>query len=233
MNKQLQQLGNNLLLGTLVLAPLAITVLIIRNLFAFLTGWFVNVAPDEFQTGFRSYIARVVVLLFVLVILFLIGLLARNLVGQRLYELGDSLLSRTPGVKLFYNFFRQIIEVFFANRDASFKEVVLIEYPSPGMFMLGFVTSTLPERYRADITAAPGTDEYVSVFIPMTPLPTSGWYVIVPRTKLMPVKMTSAEAMKLVVSGGAIYPGEHGDKAQTSLIEKLTTATQKPEKKSP
>jgi uncharacterized membrane protein len=136
-----------------------------------------------------------------------------------------------PGIKLFYNFFRQIIEVVFANRDSSFKEVVLIEYPRPGAYALGFVTALLPEHFRGHIANAKPGEECVSVFIPATPNPTSGWFAIVPRSQLIPLKMTQAEGMKLIVSCGAIYPGSQRAFGQTSLLDKLGTWVDKPEKK--
>jgi uncharacterized membrane protein len=231
MKKTLGYIGNVLLLGALLLAPIAITLWLISNVFAFLTDWFVHVSPETFHTGYRSYIARAGALVFVVLAVFLIGLFARNYVGRSLYEFWDRLLSRIPGVKLFYNFFRQIIEVFFASKDSSLKEVVLLEYPRAGTYMLGFVTSAVPEKYSGQIAGAQPGDEFVSVFIPMTPLPTSGWFAIVPRSQLTPLKMTPAEGMKLVVSGGAIYPGQKDAFATTSLLDKLETWVDNPGKK--
>ncbi len=220
MKRILPNIGNNLLLGTLLLAPLAITIWIVQKLFTFLTDWFVNFSPEVFKTGWRAIVARLVALFIVVVVVFLIGLLVKNFIGRRLYEWGDRILSRIPGVKLFYNFFRQIIEVFFANRDSSFKEVVLIEYPRAGAYTLGFVTSSVPQHISTHVASAIPNEECVSVFIPTTPNPTGGWLLIVPRSQVITLKMTPAEGMKLIVSGGAIFPGTK-DAAKTSLLDKL------------
>ena len=220
MKKILGNIGNNLLVGALLMAPLAITIWLLRGLFAWLTDWFVNVAPEKFHEGWMGLLMRVAALAAVVALVFVVGLLVRNYVGRTLYEFSDRVLSNLPGVKLFYNFFRQIIEVFFASKGSSFKEVVLLEYPRAGTFMLGFVTSTVPARYAESVPQAIVGEELVSVFIPMTPLPSSGWFAIVPRSQLIPMKMTPAEGMKLVVSGGAIYPHEAAA-TQTSLLEKL------------
>lgn len=220
MKKLLGNLGNNVLVGALLLAPLAITVWLVTSLFGMLTGWLVPMVPVEFQSGWEGIGLRVAALVLVVAVVSIVGLLARNFIGRTFYEFVDKALSNIPGVKLFYNFFRQIIEVFFASKGSSFKEVVLLEYPKAGMFMLGFVTSTVPVRYAEAVPQAVAGDELVTVFIPMTPLPSSGWFAVVPRSQLIPMKMTPAEGMKLVVSGGAIYPGDAAA-TQTSLLEKL------------
>lgn len=220
MKKFLGNFGNSLLVGALLLAPLAITVWVVTSLFGWLTGWFVHIVPVELQAGWTGLLMRVAALALVVAFVFVIGLLVRNYVGRTFYEFMDRVLSNIPGVKLFYNFFRQIIEVFFASKGSSFKEVVLIEYPRAGTFMLGFVTSTVPARFAGAVPQTMVGDELVSVFIPMTPLPSSGWFAIVPRSQLVPMGMSPAEGMKLVVSGGAIYPGD-AEEVQTSLLEKL------------
>ena len=223
MKKLFANIGNNLLLGAILLAPIAVTIWIINMLFGLVTDWFVHFSPEQFQKGYRALIARFAAFFIVIAFTFLIGLLVRNFLGRRLYEFGDRLISKIPGVKLIYNFVRQIVEVFFTNKDSSLKEVVLIEYPRAGTFMLGFVTSAVPEPFRSQIPGAKPDEECVSVFIPMTPLPTSGWFAIVPRSQLIPLKMSSADAMKLVVSGGAIYPRSQGAFTKTSLLDKLET----------
>lgn len=228
MNKKVSQFGNNLILGALLLAPIVITLWIISGLFGLMTDWFIHVMPEPFQSGYRRILARLAALLIVVASLFLIGAFARNFLGRRLYVLGDRLLSRIPGIAVFYNFFRQVIEVFFANRDSSFKEVVLIEYPRAGAYMLGFVTSTVPQSLRSQIPRPQPGEECVTVFIPTTPNPTSGWLGVLPRSQVTTLKMTPAEGMKLIVSGGAIYPGQSTSAVQMSLLEKLEAFVEKP-----
>lgn len=228
MNKNVSRFGNNLVLGALSLAPIAITLWIIGGLFGLMTDWFVEFIPQPFQTGYRQFLARIAALLIVVGGLFLIGTLTRNFLGRRLYALGDRLLSRIPGIAIFYNFFRQVIEVFFANRDSSFKEVVLVEYPRAGAYMLGFVTSTVPPSFRAQIPHPQPGEECVTVFIPTTPNPTSGWLGILPRSQLTTLTISPAEGMKLIVSGGAIYPGQSASAAQQTLLEKLEAFVEKP-----
>lgn len=218
---RIPQFGNNLLLGALLLAPIAVTFWVFLGLFNFVTDWFVEVMPEPFRTGYRELLARLAALFLVVMVLFCIGVFTRNFIGRRLYAYGDRLLSRIPGVKVLYGFIRQVIEVFFAGKDTSFDEVVLLEYPRTGVYSLGFVTAKLPTDYSRHIANAQPGEECVSVFIPTTPNPTSGWFCIVPRSQVIRLKMTPAEGMKLVVSGGSIFPGSHAEAAQTTLLEKL------------
>ena len=216
----LKSLRTNILVGALLIAPVVVTWEIIDFLLGLFTEEVVKLLPAVLKVGYWRYATRVIALVLVLVLLFLIGVLVRNLFGRRLYALGDRLLRRVPGVNLVYRFIRQVIEVFFANPDSSFQEAVLLEYPRPGVWSLGFVTSTVPPAFALPL---PGTapSEMVCVFIPTMPNPTSGWFCIVPRTSVTKLAMAPGDAMKLVISGGAVFPGKAEHAKGDTLMRKV------------
>lgn len=215
---------NNVLIGLLLVAPLVATFAVVKWLFDVITGKLIFFLPAEVKTGLSGFGLRVLALFVLLLLLFCIGLLARNLIGRRLYHAGDRILSSLPGISTIYKFVREVISVFFASKDSSFKEVVLIEYPRTGVLSLGFVTASVPD----DLSPAQYRGQNcVSVFIPTTPNPTSGWFCIVPRDSLQILSLTPAEGMKLVVSGGAIYPGAKTAVPESSLLDKLEALVDK------
>ncbi|HNT89146.1 MAG TPA: DUF502 domain-containing protein, partial [Candidatus Hydrogenedentes bacterium] len=128
------------------------------------------------------------------------GLLARYLVTRRLIRLGEVLLARIPLINKVYRAVQQTRDVF-VGRGAVFQEVVLVEYPRRGIWAVGFITAegdgVIPQTHGAPLTA---------VFVPTTPNPTSGFLLYFPPEEVTPVDMSVEEAMKLIISGGALDP---------------------------
>lgn len=141
--------------------------------------------------------------LFTLVVILLFGIVARHLFGWELVRLWERLLSRVPVARNIYAAVKQLFEAIFReDAGASFSRVAVIEYPRKGLFALAFVTGPVrgiaAERLPADL---------INVFVPTTPNPTSGFYLLVPDHDLIPVDMTVEEAFKLVMSAGLVMPG--------------------------
>jgi len=128
----------------------------------------------------------------VLVLIVLIGMLARNVIGVAFFRMLERFFTGIPVVKSVFSATKQIAEVFLQDRRTAFQEVVLFSYPRPGMYSLGFTTH---EDLEADL---------VSVFLPTTPNPTSGYMLLVPLSDVRVLDIAVEEAIKLVVSGGAI-----------------------------
>jgi uncharacterized membrane protein len=122
---------------------------------------------------------------------------------------GEYLVGLIPGINRVYIASQQIRDVFVNRQGAVFQEVVMVEYPRPGLMVVGFVTS----REQGIVQDALGT-KMVAIFVPTTPNPTSGFLLYVPPKELTPLKISVEEAMKLIVSAGAYLPG-------TQAIEKL------------
>jgi uncharacterized membrane protein len=144
---------------------------------------------------------RGVVLLLMLGLTVLIGFLARNFLGRRVLRLGETILEKIPIVNRVYIALRQISQAFWGQNKTVFSHVVLLEYPRRGLYTLGFVTSP----GRGEIKAR--TEErLVNVFLPTTPNPTSGWFVMVPEEHAVPLEMKVEDALKMIISGGAVVP---------------------------
>ena len=143
-------------------------------------------------------VLRVIGVLITLVIIWIIGLVATNIVGRKILKLPEVLLLKAPVVNRIYQTIRQIIQTIIVSKTAL-RQVVLVEYPRKGVYTIAFVTNVYEEKGKKN----------VSLFIPTTPNPTSGFFVIVPEEEVIPLKMTVEEAMKLVVSAGIITPEDY------------------------
>ena len=160
--------------------------------------------PERFNpsryTGYdvRGYGVAIFVLFTVVV-----GWIAKGLIGRSLIALGEGLVDRTPVVRSIYNGLKQIAETVFAQSERSFERACLIEYPRRGVWGIGFVSTDA----RGEIAArVPRDDTILSVFLPTTPNPTSGFLLYVPRAEVILLDMSIEDAAKLIISAGLVYP---------------------------
>ncbi len=210
----IQPIRNNILVGLLLLLPVVVALAIVNWLFTLTTDFIVQWLPASLQQSKgEKFLCQLLALAGLLIVLFLVGWMVRHMVGKRLYALGDRLLARVPVVNKVYVSVRQLSEAMLNQSPGMVKEVVLVAYPRPGVYTLGFITAAVPPGF-----AAPLGPDFVAVFIPASPLPTSGWVVVVRRAELIPLDISTAEAMKLVLSGGAVFPGAGG--APSSLLDR-------------
>ncbi|MFH0953935.1 MAG: DUF502 domain-containing protein [Verrucomicrobiota bacterium] len=212
-----KSIRNNLLVGLILVTPLVVTGLVVNWLFGFATNRIVKLIPQGWREAHPEILFRVLALVAVLVFLFLVGLFARNILGRRLYQLGDMVLVRIPLINKIYVSVRQISEALLDQSQKMFKQVVLVEYPRKGLYSVGFVTADVPK----DMRPANLSEDLVAVFIPTSPNPTSGWFVFVPRSELFVMPISVGDAMKLVVSGGAVFPGTAAIDDRPTLLDKL------------
>lgn len=146
----------------------------------------------------------------------LLGFLTANLVGRTLVEAGEMLLERMPIVRPLYRGLKQVFETLFSKSGSSFRKVALVEFPAPGMWSLVFI-STPP---GADIEhRLPSEEEHVSVFLPCTPNPTTGFFFYVPRSEVIELDIPVEDAAKLIMTAGMIQPGGNGQKRLAALAE--------------
>ncbi len=150
------------------------------------------------------------------VALTLLGFLTANLVGSRLISLGENVLSRMPIVRPIYRTAKQIFQTLFSGSGSSFRKVGLVEFPSPGMWSLVFLT----QSPSAEISARLPATEHVSAFMPCTPNPTTGFFFYVPRHDVVELDITVEQAMQLLMSAGIIQPGgdAHGKLADLAEV---------------
>jgi uncharacterized membrane protein len=143
-------------------------------------------------------------LILVFALLTTLGFLTANFVGRKFFELGEMLLERMPIVRPLYRGLKQVFETVFSKNGSTFRTVGLVEFPAPGMWSLVFL-STPPS---ADINAVLPPEEHVSVFLPCTPNPTTGFFFYVPRREIIELPDVPVEAAaKLIMTAGMIQPG--------------------------
>jgi uncharacterized membrane protein len=188
--------------GLLVVVPLGLTVLIVHWIINLMDNLLARVLPVQLQPEqlFGFSVPGLGLVATALLILF-IGVLATNYFGRRLLALSEQVVYRIPLVKGLYTLFKQVADTVLSSDRQGFRKVVLIEYPRQGIWSVGFVTG-MSEGELQRIT----TRRVINVFVPTTPNPTSGYYILVPEEDAVVLSMTVEEAFKLIVSGGMVSP---------------------------
>ncbi len=217
----LRAIRDNILVGLVLIIPVVATVLILNVVINLTTNWLLESTWFEpHRHGWTGFQLRILTIFTAVVVLYFIGLLARNVVGRRMYRTGDRLIGRIPFIKSIYITVRQISASLFTQHKTLFKEVVLVEYPRKGLFSMAFVTATAPESISTKVGDRSDAGCCVSLFIPTTPNPTSGLLILAKRNELLPLNMPVSDALTFIMSGGAVAPGEEGDSSPT-LLDKL------------
>jgi uncharacterized membrane protein len=197
--KTLDALWLLFLQGLFTILPLTLTVVLFHVAFKLVTTW---VAPVRalVPLTFLDAIPYAEVVIIILAI-FALGIFLRLFVLHPIIHALESLIVQIPLVRPVYAGIKQLVQAFSMQDKMTFKHVVLIEFPRKGIYSLGFLTSELPQ------TISPGiTEKYFNVFIPTTPNPTSGYFIMVPETEVKTVDLTRQEAMAMIISGGIIQP---------------------------
>ncbi|MGA7490534.1 MAG: DUF502 domain-containing protein [Xanthobacteraceae bacterium] len=192
-----------------------------------LTWWFINWVDDLVRpfipiayqpTTYFPVKIPGTGLVIALATLTLLGFLTANFIGRKLVEIGENILNRMPVVRPIYKSLKQIFETFFAKGGSSFRRVGLVEFPSPGMWSLVFLSNPA----SADIAARLPDTEHVAAFMPCTPNPTTGFFFYVPRRDVVDLDITVEAAMTLLMSAGMVQPG--GGDQQKKLAALAETA---------
>jgi uncharacterized membrane protein len=196
---KMKPLRHYLLAGLVVWLPILVTIWVLRFIVDLLDKS-IALLPQAYhpEAWFGQAIPGFGVL-FSFVILWVTGLIASNFIGQRLVGWSELLLTRIPLVRSIYNATKQVIQTLFSTDSEAFRKVLLIEYPRKGAWSLAFQTS----HVSSHLTSYVGK-EMLSVFIPTTPNPTSGFLIMLPREEVVEVDMSVDEAFKLIVSLGVV-----------------------------
>ena len=194
------------LTGLVVILPVALTISLIWTMIGWVDGLVLPLIPYELtpQRYFGINVRGVGVVVF-LVFTILIGWVAKGLIGRTLIRFGENLVGRMPVVRSIYSGVKQIAETVFAQTERSFETACLIQYPRKGIWAIGFI-STMAKGEIAGKTETGGT--LVSVFLPTTPNPTSGFLLFLPKEDVIELDMTVEDAAKLVISAGLVYPNQ-------------------------
>lgn len=201
--------------GLLVVGPIALTFMVVQwivtGLDSFLAGLLPTALHPDRLLGF--YLPGLGLIAGVLIIL-LAGILAANYLGNKLFVYSERLMYRIPLVRIIYTLFRQVADSTLGKERKGFRQVVLLEYPRAGIWSIGFVTGITEGEVQL-LTSK----RVVNVFVPTTPNPTSGFYLLVPEEDTIPLAMTVDEAFKLVISGGMVTPKGKKGAGRSKAVE--------------
>jgi uncharacterized membrane protein len=191
-----------LLAGLLVIVPVAITVAVLRWIIDTLDQTLL-ILPEAWRPDrlIGVHIPGFGVLL-TLAILLIVGATASNFIGKRLVHFGDRLVSRIPVVRGIYSSVKQVSDTLFSESGNAFRTAVLVQWPRPDVWTIGFVTGAP----GGDVTTYLRGEEYLSVYVPTTPNPTGGYFVMLRKSDCIELKMSVDEALKYVVSMGVVVP---------------------------
>jgi len=198
-------LKNYFLTGLLVILPIFITVYVILFLIRIMDA-ILKYIPAKYlpETYLHIHIPGLGLIL-VVILVFVVGLLARNIVGRRIVRFGENLVDRIPLVRVLYAGVKQLLEPLFLQKTDAFKRVALLEYPRRGAYVLGFITGESKGEVQSKTSK-----NMVNIFVPTTPNPTSGFYILIPDDELILLNMSVEDAFKLIISGGIVSPPEVG-----------------------
>ena len=226
----LARLRTSFLTGIVVIAPVALTIWLIWSVIGWFDGFVLPFVPDAYRPeeilntifgyDLKLNIRGVGVVVF-LVFATLVGWLAKGLIGRSFIKYAENLVNRMPVVRSFYSGIKQIAETVFAQQERSFEKACMIEYPRKGIWAIGFISTTAKGEI-ADRNSSNGP--MVSVFVPTTPNPTSGFLLFFPKKDIIELDMSIEDAAKLVISAGLVYPpakkASQKDKIYKSRVSK-------------
>ena len=199
------RLRNYLLTGFIVAGPVAVTAYIVWWFVTTVDGWVEPLVPHAYlPDNYLPFRVPGYGLVVAIIGLTLLGFLTANLVGRSFLRLGEVVLGRMPLVRGVYRTFKQIFETIFSQSGTSFRKVGLVEYPSKGMWSIVFISSAP----GAEIAARLPGEDHISVFLPCTPNPTTGFYFFLPRSEVIELPIPVEDGAKLIMSAGLIQPGD-------------------------
>lgn len=197
------------LTGLVVVTPIGVTAWLIWTVAGWVDGWVLPMVPHELRP--EHYIGvnlRGIGVVIFLVFTLVVGWLAKGIFGRALIRIGESIVDRMPIVRSVYSGIKQIAETVFSQGEDKFDRACLIDYPRQGIKAVAFVSSTAKGEVARRAEAA--DDPLISVFLPTTPNPTSGFLLFVPKSQVTYLDMSVEDAAKLIISAGLVYPPERG-----------------------
>ncbi|MEE8136727.1 MAG: DUF502 domain-containing protein [Thermodesulfobacteriota bacterium] len=196
----------NILAGVLVTVPFALTIFVLFKLGSWIIG-LVSAAPNRFIGSLLDQLNPLVsqTILFViglvgtLLIVLVIGAIARNILGRKLVEFGEYLINKIPLARTIYTATKQIIETIMGRGGMkNLKRVAMFEYPRKGIYSIGFITSTIEDGKHHNLSGR----RLVSIFVPTTPNPTSGYYIMLPEEDIKELSISVEDAFRIIMSAG-------------------------------
>lgn len=208
----LARLRANFLTGLVVILPIALTLYLIWSVTGLIDSWVLPFVPYSYrpEVFMRRYFGpgaelpiRGLGVIIFLVFTVVVGWLAKGLIGRSVIRRAERLVDRMPVVRSVYSGVKQIAETVFAQSEKSFEKSCLVEYPRKGIWAIGFVSTAAKGEIQEKV---PGDEQILSVFLPTTPNPTSGFLLYLPASEVVMLDMTVEDAAKLIISAGLVYP---------------------------
>ena len=200
MLKLLTRLRNYLISGLLFWIPLILTIIVIKFFLEFINGLVPKEYLPEAIFNLDTTIPGSGIILLFLIIL-ITGILVTNILGRRLVALWEKLLNRIPGFRNIYNILKKVSDTVLNTSSQSFKRAYLIQYPSKGIWVIAFQSGD----YRGEAESIIGK-KTINLFVPTTPNPTSGFFVLIPKKDAFELDISVEDAFKLVISAGVVTP---------------------------
>ena len=206
----IKKLGNYFLTGMFIALPLAITafliLFLIRNIGTPVSDFVLMPLLERFDktiptSGFGGILIDFFSMLVVVVIIAALGLLSQFIATRFLISISEKIINKIPLVGIIYRTAKQIVDTFSKQNKAVFQKVVLVEFPRKGVYSVGFMTS----ETQGEIASVNG-EKMLNIFVPTTPNPTSGFLMAVPEKDIIFMNMSVGDAMKFIISGGAVSP---------------------------
>ena len=200
MIKLLTRLRNYLISGLLFWIPLILTIIVIKFFLEFVDSLIPQEYLPEAVFNLETSIPGSGIILLFLIIL-ITGIFVTNILGRRLVALWERLLNRIPGFRNIYNILKKVSDTVLNTSSQSFKKAFLIQYPSKGIWVIAFQSGD----YRGEAESIIG-EEIINLFVPTTPNPTSGFFVLIPKKNAFELDISVEDAFKLVISAGVVTP---------------------------
>ncbi len=191
--------------GLLTILPITLTILLFNASFKIVISWLEPLHEMIEPTIFGQFPYAEIIL--ALIIIFFVGVIMRVLLLRSLVHTIEALVFKLPLIRPVYSGIKQLVQALSIQDKITFQQVIFVEFPRKGIYSLGFMTSTLP----AEIAPQSG-EKFYNIFIPTTPNPTSGYFVIISENDIRKVDLTRQEAMAMIISGGIIQPERLAEK---------------------
>ena len=206
----MKNLRNYFISGLLFWIPLGLSIVVIKFFLELVN----DIVPPEYLPETLFNLGSTIPgsgIVWVILVLVITGALVSNFIGRKLLELWEKLLNRIPGFRGIYKALKQLSDTVLSTSGDSFKKAVLVEYPRRGMWTIAFQTG----NYRGEVEKKIG-EEIINIYVPTTPNPTSGFFIMLPKDDVIELDMSVDEAFKLIISTGVVVPN------QQKLTKKLT-----------
>ncbi len=193
-----QHFKSRLLMGIVILVPMGITFLFLELILKLAYQFSKNLIPKAFFAGdIHEYIIMIFALFILILLVYCIGWMGSHYTGKKIIGFWENFLLKIPVVKSVYHASKDIVKAFSFNTNEGFKSVVIVEFPLPGRFALGFLTGTIINSSH---------QVFYKVYVPTSPNPTSGYFIFYPEHAVKPAEMSVETALQTIISGGIVGP---------------------------